>query len=159
MPNFTDYDALTEARETFSIKLQGRTIEFPKDMPAKTVLDLRRKALETDQDDESAGIDFLLDMGRRAMGDEAFEYCYERLGLRELLELCTNLLSYYGILAEEGEGEGQGKDAAKLETEPSNSTTSSDGGDSSTQTSNVFGLVPLESSTPENYPGPASSAG
>lgn len=152
MANFKDYDALTEQKEEFVRNIGGRRIEFKKTLPARVVLDLRREALKTGDDDDEAGVQFLLDMGEKAMGSEVFEHCMNHMGLREILELCADLLRYYGISDEEEE-------EGKAEERESPSTTSSESGEPSILTSSAFGLIPGGLSTEVSSPGPASSTG
>ena len=155
MPNFKDYDALTEQKDAFVRVVGGREIECPKVLSARTTLDLRRRAIGISEDDEAANIDFMLEMGEKAMGAESFEHCMEHLGLEEVLEVCTDLLAYYGIA-----GQAEDEAAPKAEAEPeSASTTSSPTGEPSTLTSSAFGLIPGGLSTPESSPGCASSVG
>lgn len=180
---YRDYDALAADKEPFAIKLGGREITFPPTLAAKVVLDLRRRALATDETDEDQGVEFLLDMGRKAMGDDNFDYIVERIALDQLLDLCTDLMRYYGVYdssegeagegdegeADEGEAdEGKARGwqptpeemaAAAGNREQSASTTLSSTMEPSNPTLNRFGLVPMPNSDQGGSTGEDSLAG
>lgn len=169
---YRDFDALAAEKNPFAIKLGGREIVFPKTLAADTVLTLRREALGVDKSDEQAGVDFLLAMGERAMGEETFDYVMQNLGLAEVLDLLTDLMVYYGVSDgaddqddDQGEGEGEGKSAPgetpdeTAPTDPSDSTISSNTTGHLKPISSSFGLVPMPDSGTDRSTGDALSVG
>jgi hypothetical protein len=168
MPKY-DFDALRAEKEDFALTVDGETIVFPKYVPAPKVLDLRRRSLEIDENDEAGQSDFFLEMGADIMPEGVFDKLRPRLGLDELFRVIDSLCIYYGIQDEsvldsdeesdDAEGKTGAPEVAPDPADPSESTISSDTTAPSNQTSNVFGLVPTPNSEPESSTGGVSSAG
>ena len=144
---FKDYDALAGAKEPIRFRIAGEDHELPADLPAKLVMDVRRQTKQSVSDEDAE--DFGFQIIERLLTKERFDRIVEAVGIETLGVLMEDIMREYGF---------GGEDDPKAEapaTEESPSTTSSNIGEPSTQTSNVFGLRPAESSTPE----PSASTG
>ena len=156
LTNFKDYDALTAERESFVRRIGGEDIEFRKVLPARLVLDIRRKASKkmSDEEQESFGFDLI----EQIIGKESYEHISNHLSVEQLTDLVGDALAYYGLSDNSGE-EGKGGTPA---TEPkvgpqSPSSESSPAGEHSTPTSSDSTPTPDESSTQGDSTGTPSS--
>ena len=153
MANFKDYDALTSEREAFVRRIGGEDIEFPKILPAKKMLDIRRKARKGLTEDEVEEMGF--ELIETVIGRERWDHVAGHLDSAQLGELSEDLMTYYGLnVSEEEEGKAETPATEEL---PSPSSESSPGGEHSTPTSNDSIQTPDESSTREDSTGTPSS--
>jgi hypothetical protein len=154
--NFKDYDALTQEREAFVRRIGGEDIEFRKVLPARLVLDIRRKARKkmTDEEQEAFGFDLI----EKIIGAESYEHISNHLSVEQLTDLVSDALAYYGLSSEAEDEEGKAA-ATEAELGPqSPSSESSPAGEHSTQTSKGSTRTPDEGSTQETLTGTPSSA-
>ena len=138
MANFKDYDALTAGREEFVRRIGGEDIEFRKVLPAKLVLDIKRKADKMTEKDEE---EFAFVLIEQVIGQEKFEHISEHLGMDQLMDLFGEVMVYYGLAEEDVGGKAEGEEP------PSPSSESSETGEPSTPTSNASTPTPEEPST------------
>jgi hypothetical protein len=155
LTNFKDYDALTQEREAFVRRIGGKDIEFRKVLPAKLVLDIRRRANKEMSDEEAENFGFALI--EEIIGKEQYEHISSHLGVDHLSELVADVLTYYG-LTDDSEDE-EGKDGTPVAEEPqSPSSESSAASEHSTPTSKDTTRTPDEDSTTTPSTGTPSSA-
>jgi hypothetical protein len=149
--DFKDYDALNAEKQAFVRHIGGRDIELKKILPAKLVLDIRR--MDAANLNEAQEEDFGFKMIENILGPEDWEHITAHLGIRELTELITDVLRYYGFgSAREEASSEEGK------AEESPSTPASNTSEPSTQTSNGSTRTQEEPSTQEPSHGESSSA-
>ena len=143
MTDFKDYDALAAERQAFVRRIGGRDIEFRKVLPAKLVLDIRRRATKSMTDDEAESFGF--DLIEEIIGAEDYAHITAHLGIDHLGELVADVMAYYGL-----SGDDEGKAGEPATEEPgSPSGESSPDGEPSTPTSNGSTPTPEEASTTE----------
>ena len=151
MANYKSYDALTDAKEDFVREIGGREIKVRKTLPAIVSINYQRKARKVVSENEA--LDVLLDLGEQMLGAE-WDHCATELELPQLLELCQDLMIYYGLRDADDKVEVEGKaeaPEAKPETaSPSPTTISSENGEPSMLTSSNFGLAPAPGSIAAN---------
>jgi hypothetical protein len=154
LTNFKDYDALTQEREAFVRRIGGKDIEFRKVLPAKLVLDIRRRANKEMSDEEAENFGFALI--EEIIGKEQYEHISSHLGVDHLSELVADVLTYYGLTNDEDE---EGKDGTPVTEGPqSPSSESSAASEHSTPTSKDTTRTPDEDSTTTPSTGTPSSA-
>ena len=146
-----DYDALAakEAEEnSIGFRAAGEWHELPPQLPARLVMDVQH-AMKTgeDLDDEEFGYQII----ERLLGRERWERIVNACGIGTVTAIVEDVMEAYGFGGSE-----DGEDGDPKGEEDSPSTTSSNIGEPSTPTSNVFGLIPAEGTTTEAWAGTAS---
>ena len=155
MTNFKDYDALNAEREDFVRRIGGEDIEFRKVLPAKTVLDIRRKANKnmSDEDEE----EFAFALVEQIVGQEKYDHIANHLSTQQLMELFGEAMVYYGLAEEDVQGKAEVPTEKEAKPEPlSPSSESSGGGEPLTLTSSGSTLTPEEPFTMEPSTGSPS---
>jgi hypothetical protein len=137
-----DYDQMQLGeKESFEAVVGGKEIILPPELPAKILLDVANygKGREDLNSEDELAFGFMLIEG--VIGKENYDHVFKHLGMNGITKFVEDIMDYYDLGADEDSGAGEAtEDGQGKEGEESASGTSSDIGDTSTQTSN--GSIP-----------------
>jgi hypothetical protein len=131
-----DYDNMQLGeKEPFEARVGGRDIILPPELPAKILLDVANYGKGRDELGSEDELQFGFMLIEGVIGKDNYDHVFKHLGMNGITKFVEDIMDYYGLGPDDDEAadgeDGQGKEGEELA-----SGTSSDIGDTSTQTSN-----------------------
>ncbi len=130
--NYKNYDELIEERPPLRRRVGGRDIVFPKFLPAKILLQVRKAEIERKkkgvrESDEDVMWNWGFDLLKDILGEKNFEHIVAYSDLEIVMEIVMDALVYYGLRSggdEEGD-EGKVETVETVETDSPSTPSSS----------------------------------
>lgn len=109
-----NYDEIISERPALQRTIGGKTIEFPRFLPAKILLDVRKAEIErkkkgVKESEEDAMWSWGFDLLKDILGQKNFDHIIAHGDLDITMDITMDALEYYGLRSKKDEDEEEGK--------------------------------------------------